>query len=96
MKTSAVLPAATIATIGAGSAIAGSTAASLRAAKRGSDRHVTYNGHNVRRDAKAGQVSGEGLKLNGKLWYAVRPWGTAMIASKVDSSSSGSSTSSGW
>ena len=48
--------------------------------KKFADGHpvYTYSG-----DSKAGQAWGEGLNLNGKLWYAISPSGVAMTASKV-------------
>ena len=68
--------------------------------KRGSGTQVTYGGHPLYTfvgDTKSGQVNGQGLKLNGNLWYVVGPSGTAMTASsKSSSSSSGGSTAAGW
>lgn len=78
----------------------GAKTAALGTTKRGSGKQVTYNGHPVYTfagDTKAGQTGGEGLKLNGKLWYAISPTGIAMTASKGPSSSTGGgSTGSGW
>jgi predicted lipoprotein with Yx(FWY)xxD motif len=70
-----------------GSAVAkGAVQASmLGTVKRGSGTQVTYGRHPLYTfsgDSRAGQVNGEGLKLNGKFWYAVSPSGKAMIASK--------------
>jgi predicted lipoprotein with Yx(FWY)xxD motif len=85
---------------GSASAAGGATNSELGTVKRGSSKQVTYNGHPVYTysgDSKAGQVWGEGLKLHGKLWYAISPSGVAVTSSKgASSSSSGGSTGSGW
>ena len=85
---------------GSASAAGGASKSALATTRRGSSKQVTYDGHPVYTysgDSKAGQVWGEGLKLNGKLWYAISPSGIAMTASKGGgSSSSGGSTGSGW
>ena len=85
---------------GSAAAAGGATSSDLGTVKRGSSKQVTYSGHPVYMysgDSKAGQVWGEGLRLNGKLWYAISPSGVAMTASKGGSSSSnGGSTGSGW
>ena len=85
---------------GSASAAGAATSTHLGTVKRGSKSQVTYNGHPVYTysgDSKAGQVWGEGLKRNGKLWSAISPSGVAMTASKGRaSSSSGGSTGSGW
>jgi len=85
---------------GSASAAGGAKSSELGTISRGASRQVTYDGHPVYTysgDSKAGQVWGEGLKLDGNLWYAISPSGVAMTASKRDgSSSSGGSTGSGW
>ena len=85
---------------GSAAAASGASSSALGTTKRGSSKQVTYHGHPVYTysgDSKAGQVWGQGLKLNGKLWYAISPSGIAMTASKGGgSSSSGGSTGSGW
>jgi predicted lipoprotein with Yx(FWY)xxD motif len=76
---------------GTGSAAGGAKASELGTVKRGSGTQVTYGGHPLYTfvgDKKPGQVNGQGLNLNGNLWYVVSPSGTAMTASSKGSSSS--------
>ncbi len=85
---------------GTGSASGSAKASELGTVKRSSGTQVTYGGHPLYTfvgDTKSGQINGQGLKLNGNLWYVVGPSGTAMTASsKTSSSSSGGSKPAGW
>ena len=68
---------------GTGSASGSAKASELGTGKRGSGTQVTYGGHPLYTfvgDTKPGQINGQGLKLNGNLWYVVSPSGVAMTA----------------
>ena len=87
---------------GTPSASGAAKASELGTVKRGSGTQVTYGGHPLYTfvgDTKHGQVNGEGLNLNGNLWYVVSPSGSAMTASSKSSpssSSGGGSAPAGW
>ena len=85
---------------GTGSVSGSAKASELGTEKRGAGTQVTYGGHPLYTfvgDTKPGQINGQGLKLNGNLWYVVSSSGTAMTASsKSSSSSSGGSKPAGW
>ena len=77
----------------------GAKSGELGQAARGSNRQVTYNGHPLyyfSGDTKAGETNGQGLKLNGKLWFAVSPSGGAMTAAANSGSSGGSGSTPAW
>ena len=80
-------------------AVGGAKAGMIGLRPRGSAHQVTYNGHPLyyfSGDTKPGQATGEGLKLNGNLWYAVTPSGGAKIASTKTGSSSGGGGTPAW
>jgi predicted lipoprotein with Yx(FWY)xxD motif len=59
---------------------------------------ATYDGHPLYTymgDTAAGEITGNGLKASGGLWWAVTPAGTALRSSPAPASSS-SSSGGGW
>jgi predicted lipoprotein with Yx(FWY)xxD motif len=86
-------------TTGAPQAQSGVTASMLTTVKRDDgSTQVVYNGHPLYRyvsDTSAGQATGQGVNLNGGLWWVVSPSGNA-IHGAGSSPSTGSSGGGAW